>query len=322
MQKHCIYGCTNFLLIAAFGLLICLGAQAQFSYMLNGDGTVTLTGYSGGGGHVSIPHKIDGYKVSGIGAWAFDQNTSMESLTLPNSVTSVGDLSFENCSSLTSINFGNGLTSIATSFGGSALTSVKIPKGVINLQGSFWSCLNLTNVTIPASVSSIEKDFYYCLNLQTITVDWRNRAYSSADGVLFSKDQTELILCPAGKSGIYTSPNSVTSIGEDAFAWCTDLTGVVLPEGVTNIGFAGFFSCMGLSSITIPASVTSIDDWTFSQCFNLTTLDFLGNAPMLGGPDLFYNDNVNGIVAYYLPGTTGWEEFTAITGVAAVPRQP
>ena len=96
----------------------------------------------------------------------------------------------------------------------------------------------------------------------------------------------------------------------------------MIPESVINIGFASFFSCMGLSSITIPASVTSIDDWTFCQCYNLTAIYFLGNAPMLGGFDLFFHDNVNRMVAYYLPGTTGWEEFTAMTGVRAVPWAP
>ena len=322
MQKHCIRGHTDFLFIVAFGLLACSSAQAQFDYTDNGDGTVTLTGYNGEGGNVSVPHKIAGKKVSAIGAWDFDRNTRIKSLTLPNTIASVGDLAFENCSSLTSVDFGSGLTSIATSFGGSALTSLKIPKGVISIEGSFWACPNLTSVTIPASVSSIENNFYYCLNLQTIAVDSRNRAYSSADGVLFNKDQTELILCPAGKSGNYTSPNSVTSIADYAFAWCTNLTAVVLPEGVTNIGFASFFSCMSLSSLTIPASVASIDDWSFCQCHNLTALHFLGNAPMLGGTDLFFNDNVNRITAYYLPGTTGWQEFTATTGIAALPVLP
>jgi hypothetical protein len=322
MHKNCRSGYRDFLLVVAFGLLVCSGAQAQFNYTPNGDGTITLTGYTGGGGNVSIPHKIDGHKVSAIGTWAFDQNTSMKSLTLPNTVTSIGDLAFENCSSLDTIYFGTSLTSIASSFGGSAFTSVTIPRGVVSIQGSFWSCLNLTNVTIPASVSTIESDFYYCPSLQTITVDVRNRRYSTADGVLFNKAQTELILCPAGKSGTYTSPNTVTSIGEYAFAWCTDLSGVVLPEGLTSIGFASFSSCMGLSSITIPASVTSIDDWSFSQCYNLTAIYFQGNAPALGGFDVFFNDNVNSIVAYYLPGTTGWEQFTAITGVPAVPWLP
>jgi hypothetical protein len=146
-------------------------------------------------------------------------------------------------------------------------------------------------------VSSIENNFYYCLNLQTIAVDSRNRVYSSAEGVLFNKAQTALIVCPAGKSGNYVSPHSVTRIGDYAFSWCMDLTGVVIPEGVTNIGFASFFSCMGLSSITIPASVTSIDDWAFSQCSNLTAIYFRGNAPILGGLDLFFNDNLNRILA-------------------------
>jgi hypothetical protein len=322
MYKNGISGSKDFLLLAAVGLLVCSGAQAQYSYTLNGDGTATVTGYTGGGGHVSIPHKIAGHKVSAIGDWAFYQNTSITSLTLPESVTRIGELAFEDCPNLADIDFGNGLTSIDTSFGGSALTSVKIPKGVVSIQGSFWSCLDLTSVTIPASVRSMENNFYYCLSLKTITVDSRNCVYSSADGVLFDKDQTELLLCPAGKTGVYRSPRSVTSIGEYAFAWCTDLSGVVLPEGVTNLGFGSFYACTSLSSITIPASVTRIDDWAFAQCYDLTAIHFLGNAPILGGFDLFFNDNVNRIVAYYQPGTIGWEEFTALTGVPAVPWLP
>ena len=322
MHENCIHAFRGFVLTAAFGLQACLGAPAQFNYSDNGDGTVTVTGYTGRSEHVDIPHHLGRYKVRAIGTWAFNENSNIKSLTLPESITSIGDLAFENCSRLAHIDFDNNLTNISTSFGGSALTSVRIPKGVISIDGSFWSCLDLENVTIPASVSRIENDFYYCLNLQSITVDRRNSAYSSADGVLFNKDQTELILCPAGKSGIYNSPDTVTSIGEDAFAWCGDLTGIVLPEGVTNIGYASFFSCSGLTNITIPASVTTIDDWTFAQCNNLNALYFLGNAPMLGGSYIFYSDNGNGLVAYYLPGTTGWEEFTAATGVRAVPWAP
>jgi hypothetical protein len=319
MHKNCIHPPAAFLLTFAFGLLACFGAQAQFNYTNNGDGTVTLTGYTGGDARVSIPHKLAGYKVSAIGPWAFYQNTTITSITLPECVTTIGDLAFEDCPNLASINFRNGLTTISTSFGGSALANLQLSRHLTSLEGSFWFCLNLTNVTIPASVINIDSDFYYCLNLQTITVDCRNRQYSSVDGVLFNKDQTELLLCPAGKAGVYISPTSVATIGEYAFAWCTNLTEVVLPAGLNHIGFGGLFSCMGLSGITIPASMTSIDDWAFAQCDNLRNLYFQGNAPMLGGFDVFYNDDVNRITAYVLPGTTGWAQFTAMTGIRVMP---
>src|SRR4051812_438553 len=101
----------NFPLIVGFGLLVCCTAQGQFTYTDNADRTVTITGYTGAGGSVTVPQKINGRKVSAIGDWAFNQESTLKSITLPNTVTRIGDFVFENCSSLASINFGNGLDS-------------------------------------------------------------------------------------------------------------------------------------------------------------------------------------------------------------------
>ena len=84
-----------------------------------------------------------------------------------------------------------------------------------NWFGAFHECTSLANVTVGCNVTSIwDSAFSTCVSLKTITVDAQNAFYSSVDGVLFNKDQTTLIQYPEGKTGSYTIPNSVTSIGD------------------------------------------------------------------------------------------------------------
>ena len=102
-------------------------------------------------------------------------------------------------------------------------------------SGGFMHCDKLTHVAVPASVTYIAPQaFTRCPSLAAITVDAENPAYSSVDGVLFSKDHTAVIKFPGAKTGDYT-----------------------IPAGTTNIGYWAFKSCNNLTSVTVPASVTS-----------------------------------------------------------------
>ena len=74
-----------------------------------------------------------------------------------------------------------------------------------------------------------------------------------------------------------TIPNSVTSIGMDAFEFCFGLTSVTIGNSVTSIGEYAFYNCSGLTSVTIPNSVTSIGEAAFSGCFGLTSVT-IGNS--------------------------------------------
>ena len=214
--------------------------------------------------------------VKSIDNYAFYGCTSLTSVTIPASVTSIGESAFRNCIGLTYVNIQVGVASIGRSAfrGCSGLTSVGIPEGVTSIgQSAFRGCTSLVSVSVSASVASIGEDaFRDCSNLTEIKINENNPNYASNDGVLFNKTYTELILCPAGKAGIYNIPEGVTLIGSFAFEVCSGLTSVAIPASVTSINIGAFYGCSGLTSVTIPASVSTIGERTFRDCTNLTSV--------------------------------------------------
>jgi hypothetical protein len=152
---------------------------------------------------------------------------------------------------------------------------------------AFLGSNSLTSVTIPDSVVSIgDSAFSQCRSLTAIDISALNPAFSSVDGVLFNKNQTTLIQCPAGYQGHYSIPDSVTSIGDSAFGLCINLTGVTIPNSVVSIGDSAFDSCFNLAGVTIPDSVITIGDSAFYFCFNLVSLT-IGNSVISIGDSAF-----------------------------------
>ncbi len=169
------------------------------------------------------------------------------------SVTAIGEDAFESCHALTSLAIPNSVTTIG--------------------WRAFNGCDNLTSVTIPNSVTTIGANaFNNCTALTSFEVATDNSSYSSVNGVLFNKDKSTLIQCPARKTGDYTIPNSVTTIGEAAFENCTALTSVTIGDKVTTIEKWAFSFCESLTSVIIPNSVTKIRGYAFNDCHALTSL--------------------------------------------------
>src|SRR4051812_113195 len=113
-------------LLSTLLLLALSPSVLAFDYTYTtGNGQITITGYTGPGGAVTIPSSIDGFAVTIIGNNAFKYGTNLTSVTIPNSVTNIGDFAFYDCG---------------------YLTSVTIPNGVIKIGNhAFQYCYNLTN---------------------------------------------------------------------------------------------------------------------------------------------------------------------------------
>ncbi len=133
-------------------------SDGDYLYKELADGNVEITGYTGKASALSIPSTLGGKKVTTIGVRAFQNCTSIKSVTIPDSVTSIAIYAFQSCSGLTSITIPNGVKIIkASTFQNcTGLTSVTIPKSVTEIEPqAFLNCDSLKTVTIPSSVVKI-----------------------------------------------------------------------------------------------------------------------------------------------------------------------
>ena len=214
--------------------------------------------------------------VTSIGQSAFCGCEKLTSIDIPSGVASIGTSAFTWCESLTSCTIGSGVTSIGNSAFTwcESLTSITIPDNVTSIGDSaFKGCSGFTSCTIGSGVTSIGNNAfnYCCENLESITVNSNNTSYDSRGNcnALIETSTNKLLL--GCKNTVM--PDSVTSIGDDAFHYCTGLTSITIPDSVTSIGNSAFNWCSGLTSITIPDSVTSIGDMVFFRCKSLVRLN-------------------------------------------------
>ncbi len=175
------------------------------------------------------------------------------------------------------------------------LTSVIIPESVTFISKDAFVGTGLTTIDIPKSVISISSSaFYRIKSLTEIKVASDNPNYSAQNGVLFNKEQTELIAYPGGKTDTeYTIPSSVTEVGLNAFYNSKLKTITITPNTVKTIGRSAFFYS-SLTNITIPNGVTSIEKNCFSNCRNLETVTISKTVTSINHP-FAYNDMLQSI---------------------------
>jgi hypothetical protein len=299
--------------------------SGDFTYSTNGS-AVTITKYTGFGGTVIIPDAINGLPVTAVGTNAFRSCTNVTSVTMGDSVTKIANDAFSYCATLTNVTLGSGLLSIGNSafYSCTQLGDLALPSNVTSVGSlGFGRCSKLVGITIPASVTNIGGGaFTVCSNLTSIIVDGQNMFYSSANGVLFDKHQSTLLQCPGGIVGSYVIPNTVIRIGNGAFQYCYQLTGVAIPENLTNIAVQALGSCPRLTAIdvdtnnpvfasvagvlfdrnlttlivcpggtlgsyAIPNSATAIASYGFYQCSGLTNILIPSSVASIGSAAFF-----------------------------------
>ncbi|UTC87135.1 leucine-rich repeat domain-containing protein [Treponema denticola] len=203
---------------------------------------------------ISLPAsitKIGGYAFSGctgltsitlpanlteIGYSAFFGCKGLTSITLPANLTTIGGIAFCDCTGLTSLNL-SACTSLTTidlgAFSGcTGLTSITLPANLTEIGGSAFSgCTGLKSVHLPANLTTIDLGaFSGCTGLISLTIDSANTKYKTEGNILYSKDGTTLILAAGSLTSITNIPNTVTTIGDNAFGGCTGLTSVIFAD--------------------------------------------------------------------------------------------
>ncbi len=228
--------------------------NGEMIFSILGD-SVSLTSYSGSDTEIEIPAYVEyeGYSfpVTSIDNKAFVNNQSLQSVTVPDTVSKIGWKAFYGCKELNTVVLNEGLETID--------------------EGSFAYCTSLVNINIPASVTKIgTAAFGKCYNLRNLTVSSSSRSYKLENGLILSADGTVLVSFTAAATQSDTGnydcivPDGVTEIADGAFAYAEYLDRIVLPEGLTRIGNYAFFETAWLYMPTFPDSLTSIGNYAFN----------------------------------------------------------
>ena len=220
-----------------------------------------------------------------IGNNAFEGCTSLESITIPQSVKGIGNKGIGN----------------KAFFGCNALKSITLPGGEFQMAAdAFDGCISLT---------SLEAD-------NRLEESWI--MYSSQNGVLYSKDKTKLVRVPTGAKGVLNIPNGVTQIGNSAFRGCTSLVSITIPDSVTEIDSSAFEGCTSLESVYI----TSIKSWCnikFNSYFS-NPLEYAHNLYLDGElvKNLEIPEDVTFIGGYAFYNCTSLESITIPDSVTSI----
>lgn len=317
-----------FLIIIITGLLPTLKCSAfvvsgDFEYIVFNEGYfwegTYIVSYIGTAEDIVIPNIIDGHEVTAIGhpGYAsysiFKNNKTIKSVTISDGITRIWNGALSDCDNLTTINMPNSITHIGVA--------------------AFQNCPKLKSITIPSGVEELGKSHYPennpnysyknlftgCTNLTSIIVDKDNVNYASDEqGILYSKNKTTLLICPAGKTGFVKIPDSVTEIFDEAFIDCVGLSEITLPQNIKTIGKAAFKNCSHLTSFTIPNGAESIGFGAFIECTNLSNIAIPGSVKTISGAAFENLSNLKTVTMEYGVENIEYQAFKGCTNLESI----
>lgn len=217
--------------------------------------TGTIKKYNGNDAVVNIPSEINGTPVTTIGNAAF-RDSSVTSVTIPDSVTEIGSNAFAGCTNLTSVHYEGDWSNLTIQSGNPAV------QDAANEQlFDFEFILNNTAVIVTN---------YRCKGTAadvTIPSCYKGKPVTAINNAAFPNSAVTSV----------TIPDSVTSIPDAAFVNCSQLTNISIPNSVTYIGFSAFDGCASLKSITLPSSLRTIGNSAFAGCPSLMSVTYPGS---------------------------------------------
>ena len=211
--------------------------------------TVTITKYTGKESTVILPSTINSWPVTKIGEDALKDHTTITSVTIPASVTEIGSNAFAGCTNLTSVNYEGDWSNLTIQSGNPAVQDAANAP-----LFDFDFILNNTAVIVTRYKGTAAD--------VTIPSRYKGKPVTAIDHAAFHDSAVTSV----------TIPDSVTSISDGAFGFCSQLTNISIPNSVTYISFSAFRACTSLKSITLPSSLSSISEALFFGCSQLTTI--------------------------------------------------
>ena len=237
------------LLVSALLLSLCPATAAadvatqDYTWAVNEDGTLTLTGYSGSESSLTIPAQLDGKAVTAIGGGCFAGKLCLKKVHIPEGVTSIGDFAFEACSALEKVYMPDSLKTIG--------------------EGAFSGCANLTLADMQDGITSIGRGaFLFCGSLVQLELP---EALETLGDFAFAD-------C-ASLASVRFRGDFLTRLPDRVFYGCAALSSVRLPRGLTQIGKRAFSDCGGLQNLYFGEPLTELGEYAFENCSKLRGVD-------------------------------------------------
>ncbi len=260
--------------------------ESDICYTIIGTESVEVAPTDGSySGEITIPQEVTHdnvtYRVTAIGAEAFNFCFGVTKISLPESITDIKNNAFSYCSGLTEINLPAGVTSIGERAFSmcSKVTEFKLPSSLKTIGPSaFISCKGNKAIEIPDNVTTIgDRAFYSNTAATTLTIG-----------------------------------SGLDEIPDYAFWGCSSLTEVTVPEGIESIGKYSLGACSSLKKLSLPQSLRSIDNYAANANPLLSEISFPDNVELVGRRIFEKSaweesrDNglilINGYVAYWQKG--------------------